>query len=688
MERLVKLSVVTAAGLFCGFLNKAGYAAEDANSFGQLLDKIKAYDFGKSRADLVKISEEISKARGKPEIRGIEKQLDEFLKSDATYAAKDFVCRELSVIGTEASVPVLATMLTEESRFYRDSDMARYALERIPGDAVDKALREALPKAAGNAKTGIINTIGVRGDKQAVGLLSGLISDANQTVAVAAAAALGGIDDASATDALAKAKDKATGTLRTQVLDAYLRCADRLASKEQKETASKIYKELYVPSEAVPVCVAAVRGMIITAGDKTADTVVEALKSGDTAIQTAAVATLKEVNRTDVIKAAAEQLPNLAAAQQAQLLAALADCEDKAALSTALSAVKSTDTDVRAAALNAIGVLGDATSVDVLVDKAADSRGAEQKAAQDALYQLRGTDVDVEIVKKIADAEPKAKVELIRSCDQRNITASAPVLMKAVQDSDGRVRTEAIKAMRTVAGPQDLAGLIDLQLAATGADRTELEKTVVAVAGKIPQDKGRAEKVLAALSAAKTVDARGSLLSVLGKIGDPAGLPVLREALADKEEKVKDAAVRGLSDWPTSAPAADLLEIAKKSENEVQKTLALRGYVRLIGLESDKPAEELIKEYQEAMTLAPSAAEKRMVLSGLTNVRSFEALQMAGGCLDDAELKQEAETAVVKIAESTISSNPKETKELLQKVLEETTSETVREQAQRLLKIQ
>jgi hypothetical protein len=162
----------------------------------------------------------------------------------------------------------------------------------------------------------------------------------------------------------------------------------------------------------------------------------------------------------------------------------------------------------------------------------------------------------------------------------------------------------------------------------------------------------------------------------------------LREALSDKDEKVKEAAVRGLSEWPTAEPAADLLKIAKESQYEVQKTLSLRGYVRLIGLEKGKPSEEVIKMYQEAMALAPNDAEKRMVLSGLANVGSFEALQMAGKYLDVNELKQEAEAAVVKIAPSTIRRNPQETRELLRKVLEGAASEAVREEATRLLKIQ
>ena len=682
MNRWVKV-VVAMAIVFCGgCAEKVAYEAADVSAFNQSLGQIKTYDFGQSREGLTKISDMIRQASGTLEMKEIEKQFDEFLKSDATYAAKDFVCRQLSVVGTEASVSALAPMLTDQNT----SDMARYALERIPGAAVDDALRQALPKAGGNAKVGIINTLGVRGDKKAVGLLTELVTDANRTTAIAAVAALGRIDDPCATEAIARAKDKATGELRTRVVDAYLRCADRLAGKGQKEAASAIYKQLYVPTEPLPVRVAAVRGMITTAGDKAGDTFVEVLESGEPAIRTAAIGVLRDVADTDAIKAAAGQLPNLAMAQQVQMLAVLAECGKPAALPAVLAAAKHADQQVRIAALNAIGVLGDASTVDLLVETAAGAKGDEQKAAQDSLYRLRGADIDRAILSKLNEAEPKVKVELIRSCEQRNIGDSVKVLMKAARDADNQVRIESIKALRAVAEPQAITGIIELQLAATGTERSELEKTVVAVARKIPEDKGQAEKVLAALPKASDLDTRCSLLSVLGKIGDPAALPVLREAIADKQDKVNDAAVRALSDWPKAEPAADLLKVAKESDNQVHRTLALRGYVRLTGLESDRPAEETAKMYKEAMTLALNVDEKKMVLSGLATAKSFDALQMAAGFLDNEELKQEAEAAVAKIAETTIKEYPQETKELLQKVLAGTTSDTVREQAQRALK--
>jgi len=678
MNRLFKVSVIIAVILCFGGVI---YAA-DSNEFGQQLSKIKTYDFSQSRADLVKISDMVRDASGKPEMKAMEKQLDDFLKSDASYAAKDFVCRELSVVGTEASVPALASMLTDE----KVSDIARYALERIPGLAVDDALRNALSKAKGKAKIGIINTLGVRGDKKAIDALAKLTNDANETVTVAAVAALGRIDDRMATLAIAMVKDKATGATKTAALDAYLRCADRLAAKGQKDAAGAIYKQLYAAGEPMIVRVAAARGMIETAGDKTSEVIVEMLKSADKPIQTVAIATLKEVAKTNVIKAAAEQMANLEAGQQAQLISALTDCGDKVALPTVLAAAKNSHDLVRVTALRAMGTLGDVSSVDMLVGAAAVSGGEEQKAAQESLYRLRGADVDDAILEKLPEADAKAKVELVRSCEQRDIKASVPVLMKTAKDADAKVRIESIKAMRAVAGPQDISALIELQLAASGNDRNELEKTVVAVTRKIPEDKGQATNVLAALPMAKDVDAKCSLLSVLGKIGDEAALPVLRKSLGDKEDKITDAAVRALSDWPTAAPAADLLKVAQTSENQVHKTLALRGYVRLAALKSNRPAEETMKMYKDAMALAADASEKKMVLSGLGSTNSFEAMQMAAGYLDDKELKEEAEVAVVKIAETTMKEHSSQTKETLQKVINGTTNESVREQAQKLLK--
>ena len=233
----------------------------------ELLEQVKAYDWGSSRLALTEVSDTIKAAFGSPaKLSEIEKSLIGILQSDATYAGKQYVCRELSVIGTEQSVPALAKMLTNDEY----ADMARYALERIPGEAVDEALRSALPKTSGKTKVGIINSLGERRDSKAATALSKLIYDSDDMVAGSAIAALGKIGGPRATKALARAKGETSGKLRMLVLDAYLKCADQLAAEGKKRQALAIYKELSEESLPEPIRAAAALGRhnMITKGKK------------------------------------------------------------------------------------------------------------------------------------------------------------------------------------------------------------------------------------------------------------------------------------------------------------------------------------------------------------------------------------------------------------------------------------
>jgi len=225
----------------------------------ELMGKVKTYDWGQSRLALTEVSEAVKKAHGnKTELAKIEKALLGVLDSDAKRAGKQFACRELSIIGTEQSVPTLAEMLAGEET----SDMARYALERIPGSAVDDALRGSLRKAKGNVKIGIINSLGQRRDKKAVRNLSRILGRKNQEAAIAAAAALGRIADSQAAEALAEAKSKAEGKLLSVVLDAYLKCADQFVADGNKIKAMVIYKELQKEGNPKSIRTAALTGMI------------------------------------------------------------------------------------------------------------------------------------------------------------------------------------------------------------------------------------------------------------------------------------------------------------------------------------------------------------------------------------------------------------------------------------------
>ena len=416
--------------------------------------------------------------------------------------------------------------------------------------------------------------------------------------------------------------------------------------------------------------------------------VLDILKSDEQEMHAVAIAMVNEMPGVDITKALARELPNLPAISQVQLLSALSDRGDRAALPAVVEATKVKDESVRIAALKALGQLGDASNTMLLAQTAAVTTGAEQKAARESLYRLRGLEVNETILASIPQTEPGIKAELIRSIAERNIYAGVKTLLKSAQDSNSNVRLESFKVLRVVAGQEHLPGLIELLINVQGeAERREAEKTIATIARRIDDPSQRTEAVLAALPSVTEVKSRCSLLSVLGKVGDDNSLPVLIAALKDNDVNVQDIAISALSEWPDAAPINELLKIAQNSDNERHRILALRGFVRLIGLDGNRPAKEMISMYRQAMSLAPDASLKKRVLSGLANVKSFSALEMAAEYLEDKTLQQEAEFAVVKIAETTgCEEHSEQIKTIVQKIIQTTKSDSVGEKAKELLK--
>jgi HEAT repeat protein len=423
--------------------------------------------------------------------------------------------------------------------------------------------------------------------------------------------------------------------------------------------------------------------------------VLDVLRSDDQEMQAVAIAMVKEMPGAEVTRALARELPNLSVTSQVQLLSALGDRGDGAASPAVIAAAKAADVSVRIAALRALGQLGNVSTVSLLAQTAAATSGDEQKAARQSLYRLRGPTIDGAILAGIPKADPKAKVELISSVGRRNISAGVSTLLKTAKDSDRKVRAESFKVLKVIAGPQHLPALVDLLInVRSPSDRNQAQKTVAAVAHKIEDKNRQAEVVLAVLLSVKDVERRCSLLSVLGKIGDISALPRLREALDSNNAEIQGAAIRALADWPTSEPAPDLLKVAESSGNRLHRILALRGAVRLLGLDGIRPVNETIEMYSTAMSLAPDAREKKRVLSGLANTKSLDALLMAADYLQDETLFREAEFAVVKIAKGIYGSpGPDQTrlrraqqaKAVLTKIIQTSKNDSLRQQAQEVI---
>jgi HEAT repeat protein len=637
-------------------LAAAAWAAEEADpsaaidkSFATLATFSEGANVNAASGDLVALENAVVAAANDPARRkAMEQRLIAFLGSDAGPQGKALACKHLVVVGGDACVPALAKLLGDEKLSY----MARYVLERIPGPASLKALRDALDVVGDAQKLGVISSLGRLGDAKSAGKLAALAQGANVELAAAAVAALGKIDDDKAARAVAAARGRAD--LRAAASDASLTVAARHAARGRTSKAAAIYKELFAEGETSVNRVAALQGLARLGDRASIDAVIGALGDKDPMVSAAALPSLRQAEGSYATECIAAALSKLPPSLQPALLLVLSDRGDAAARPAALAALDSGDPAVRSSASKALAVLGDGSCVARLADvAAADPDNEAREAARSALARMTDPGVDRQIVDALKGAAKPVRLELISALGARGAASATGALIEAAGDPDAAVRVEALKALRRTADGSRMADLAGLLVRATDdGERREAELTAAAVAKTIPEDQPRAAAVLASLKNAGDAPVKCSLLRTLGAIGDARAVDAVAAAAKDPDAAVADTAVRVLSDWPDAAPVDVLAGLAETAASETQRLLALRGCIRMIGLLAETSEKDKVARYQKAIGLATRPDEKTMVLSKLGDMRIPAALDLARQFANDPALAEAAKLAADKIEQN------------------------------------
>ena len=591
-----------------------------------------------------------------------------------------FACKQLAIHGGKTAVPELAKLLADKEL----GSWARIALEAIPDPAADKALLEAAKSLDGLLLVGTINSLGARKSADAVDHLSERLQDDDAQVAAAAAVALGRIGNDAATKALRQSLAGAPTEVRSAIAEGCILCAERILADGKNETAAAIYDEVRhadVPQQRV---LEATRGAIIARGSWGIPLLVEQLKSPEKTHFQIALSTARQLTGSDVAEALAGELATAPPQRAALIVLAIGDRNDAALPQAVLQAARGGDARVRLAAIEVIGRLGGPSSVDTLlgIASAGDSDASAQlsQAAKDALTHLPGEAVDVELVRRVRDAEGESLAILFQTIGQRRIDATTE-LVKAVDHRDAGIRHAALTALGATAGPNELSALITEAVDAKNPDDAEVAGMALETASvRMPDREATATQLADAMRRADT-PTQARLLEILGAMGGAKALATIAAEAQSDEAELQDVGTRVLGQWMTADAAGPLYDIA--SSNHRYQTRALRGYLR-IARQLNLPDRERLAMCRKALAIAERPQERELALEAMKRSPSAEAIELASSLLDDRELRDQAVETAIFIGEAIKDSDPAAAKSAGEKALEAAPSGELAERARAL----
>ena len=632
------------AGLYAAYARTAEDEIFTPAALAAALGRIKAYRYGQSREHILAVESLIRRASGSDERRtALEQALLAVLADEATTLCKQHVCEWLSEVGGTASVPGLVRLLGDK----RLGDAARFALERVPGPQASTALRQALASAKDTAKPALVNSIAARGDAEAVPLLLELAVAPDAVTAAAAVTALGRIGGPEAKTFLL-GRSVLTGAPARARTQARLTYAERALAEDRRDDARAILESMFGEAQPIHVRTAALRGLVRLDPDGGVQRVSSLLTGADTALRIAAAQLAAEVPGAKATAAFAERLPKVPPDTQLVLLAALATRGDRAAAPAVAALTQGENEGVRVAAVRALASLGGADDVPRLAALAGGG-GTIGKAAAESLASLSGDGVAAAIITSVQAGAAATRAAAIHSMAARGTADAVRALVVLARDADATVREAAAVSLGKLAGPADLTDLVALVLqAGDPASRKALTEALARTAGRADGPDDAAAPVIAVLGGAKP-DIAVALLGVLRRIGGDKAVTAIGRHLSSESADTRKAAIQALTECATDAPRLELLKAAETDANEVNRVLALRGFVKQLATFPDTPPEKAGPWLRRAMAAALRPDEKKTILACLPGFVCDATIELAEGCLADTALQAEAKLALHKM---------------------------------------
>ena len=353
-------------------------------------------------------------------------------------------------------------------------------------------------------------------------------------------------------------------------------------------------------------------------------------------------------------------LPRLPATAQDELVSALAERGDPAALPAIIDLLKgTTDPGVQTAAIGAIGALGRSTDVSLLVKQLASATPsgsdaeptAQQVAARNALTVLAGAETPAAIATAAQGSAPAVRGLLLEVLANRRDTAAIPLLLTAAVDADAGLRAAAMRSLAKLGRAPEVPGMVQgILKAAPGDERTAAEQAIITICTRGPARDEARNALLETYRKLGEAD-RPLLLPCLASAGGSGALEVIEGLVTDGDAGRRKLGQAALAKWPDGAQANRVVELFSQATDPEERELLLAAVIKLGPLATGGRSDaDRLETLQKAMQLCQRDEDRQKVLSRADAIRTIESLRFLIPYLETPALAEAASLSVVELA--------------------------------------
>jgi HEAT repeat protein len=502
-----------------------------------VLSRIARWDYRQPRDPLYEFSGFVRSAiAAQAELPQIEARLLRMLEPGAavTPAARDYACRELSVIGTKASVPALTRLLQDRST----AEIARYALARITGPEA----AAAMPAAPSMARVAAMSSAPVAALAKELGS-----SDAD--VQAAAIRLLNRKPDVTVTAIFLERYPALSPMGQYRVLYAL---ADRGDASARKLVTAAV-------KSAVPeVRVAALTALGKIGDASSVPVLAEAEANGTLPEQAAARESLYTLNTAGVDSAIAEGIGSSTGNVRLELIRAAGDRASSEAAGVLMQTAQQSDAEAALAAIRALRNAAGPEHAPALLAAIMKigNAGQRREAALtlgSVMRRARKPDVGPLLAAYRAAPDKPIRLTLLDVMGQVSADEALPLLREGLKDPDAEIARGSILALSAWETPAPLPDLLNAAKTEANPTRRILALRGVIKVVTVPSDRP-ADATVAILKdlwpLATQVAEKRAILALLPLYPTAESMRMAETAAADpavtKEAKAAVEAIRGL----------------------------------------------------------------------------------------------------------------------------------------------